>query len=77
MKKLKTYCRNILDLIPNVDSMTEKLLEEYRHLGLLFSFNIKETPKFCYNVKIVSSLVMLESVFRDLVKAIGISEEYH
>ena len=59
---VKTYCRNIVDLLPHVDSMTEELLEKYRQLGLLFSFNIKEKPKLCSNVKIVSSLVILEAV---------------
>ena len=59
---MKIECRDILDSIPNADIMTERLLEEYRQLGLLFTFNIDEKPEFCYETKIVSSLVMLEAV---------------
>ena len=44
------------------DSSTEKMLQEYRQLGLLFTYNIDVEPQFCYNNKIVFSLVMLESV---------------
>ena len=36
--EVKIECRDILDLIPNVDIMTERLLEEYRQLGLLLHF---------------------------------------
>ena len=61
-EEVRTECRNILDLIPNVDCLTERILEKYRQLGLLFTFNIDGKPTFCYEAKIVSSLVMLESV---------------
>ena len=65
-KDVKTCCRDVLDLILNVDSVTETILEEYRQLGLLFSFNIKENPTFLYNTEIVSSLVMLKT-FSDIL----------
>ena len=61
-EEIKTECRNILDLIPNIDITTKRLLEEYQQLGLFFTFNIDEKPKFCYETKIVSSLVMLDAV---------------
>ena len=54
--------RDILALIPGADSRTEKMLQEYRQLGLLFTYNIDVEPQFCYRSQIVSSLVMLESV---------------
>ena len=73
---VSTECRNILDLIPNVDCMTERILEEYRQLGLLFTFNIDEKPKFCYETKIVSSLVVLEAL-SDVLLMLTISREYH
>ena len=46
--EVKTECRNILDLILNGDITTKRLLEKYQQLGLLFTFNIDENPKFCY-----------------------------
>ena len=38
------------------------MLQEYRQLGLLFTYNIDVEPHFCYKNQIVSSLVMLKSV---------------
>ena len=49
-------------MIPNVDVMTERLLEDYRQLGLLFTFNMNEKPEFCCEKKILSLFVMLEVV---------------
>ena len=57
-----TFRRNILELIPGADFRMERMLQEYRQLGLLFTYNIDVEPQFCYKSKIVSSLVMLESV---------------
>ena len=59
---MKTVQRDTLDLIPNADCRTKKMLQEYRQLGLLFTYNIDEEPRFCYRNQIVSSLVILESV---------------
>ena len=42
--------------------MIRKMSEEYRHMGLLFTFNINEKPELCYEPKIVSSLVVLEAM---------------
>ena len=44
------------------DFMTDKMLHEYRQLGLRFTYDIDETPKFCPKNQIVSSFVILESV---------------
>ena len=60
--EVRIECRKIFDLIPNEDCEIQKMSEEYRQLGLLFTFNIDEKPRFCYEAKIVSSLVMLEAV---------------
>ena len=57
-----TFRRNILELIPGADCRMEQMLQEYRQLGLLFTYNIDVEPQFCYRNQIVSSLVMLESV---------------
>ena len=54
--------RNILELIPGADCRMEQMLQEYRQLGLLFTYNIDVEPQFCYRSQIVSSLVMLKSV---------------
>ena len=62
MDQVTTLRRNILDLIPGADCRTEQMLQEYRQLGLLFTYNIDVEPQFCYRSQIVSSLVMLESV---------------
>ena len=59
---VKTFRRNILELIPGADFRMEQMLQEYRQLGLLFTYNIDVEPQFCYRSQIVSSLVMLESV---------------
>ena len=59
---VKTFRRNILELIPGADSWMEQILQKYRQLGLLFTYNIDVEPQFCYRSQIVSSLVMLESV---------------
>ena len=57
-----TFRRNVLELIPGADCRMEQMLQEYRQLGLLFTYNIDVEPQFCYRSQIVSSLVMLESV---------------
>ena len=57
-----TVRRNILELIPGADSRMEQMLQEYRQLGLLFTYNIDVEPQFCYRSEIVSSFVMLESM---------------
>ena len=61
-REVKTVQRDILDLIPGADSRTEQMLQEYRQLGLFFTYNIDVEPQFCYRSEIVCSLVMLESV---------------
>ena len=58
--EVTTVRRNILDLIPGADCRTVQLLQEYRQLGLLFTYNIDAEPQFCYKNQIVSSHVMLE-----------------
>ena len=60
--EVTTVRRDILDLIPGADITSEKMLQVYQQLGLLFTFNIDEKPQFCYRYQIVCSLVMLESV---------------
>ena len=52
------FRRNILELIPGADCRMEQMLQEYRQLGLLFTYNIDAEPQFCYRNLIVSSLVM-------------------
>ena len=54
--------RDILDLISDSDSRTEKMLQEYQQMGLIFTYNIDEKPKFCFRNSIVPSFVILESV---------------
>ena len=54
--------RNILDLIRDADCRTERMLQEYQQLGLLFTYNIDKEPQFCYKTQIAFSLVMLETV---------------
>ena len=49
-------------LIPGADCGTAQMLQEYRQLGLLFTYNIDVEPQFCYRNQIMSSLAMLESV---------------
>ena len=61
--------RNILELIPGADCRMEQMLQEYRQLGLLFTYNIDVEPQFCYRSQIVSSLVMLKSV-ADIILAV-------
>ena len=60
--EVTTVRRDILDLIPGADCGTKRMLQEYRQLGLLFTYNINVKPQFCYRNQIVSSLVLLESV---------------
>ena len=60
--EVTTVRRDILDLIAGADCRIEQMLQEYRQLGLLFTYNIDVEPQFCYKSQIVSSLVMLESV---------------
>ena len=54
--------RNILELIPGADCKIEQMLEEYRRLGLLFTYNIDAVPQFRYRNQIVTTHVLLESV---------------
>ena len=62
MGEMTTVRRDILDLIPGADRRTEKMLQEYRQLGLTFTYNIQEQPQFCHSNLIMSSFVMLGSV---------------
>ena len=67
--EVTTERQNILDLIPGADCTTMKKLHEYQQLGLIFTYNINEKPRFCYRLNIVSSLVILESVADILLMA--------
>ena len=60
MSKLNVETFSILIL--NGDCVIKKMSEEYRQMGLLFTFNINEKPNICYEAKIVSSLVVLEAM---------------
>ena len=60
--EVTTVRQDILDLIPGADCGTKGMLQEYRQLGLLFTYNIDVEPQFCYRSQIASSLAMLESV---------------
>ena len=62
MGEVTTVRRDIFDLIPGADRRTENMLQEYRQLGLTFTYNIQEKPQFCYSNLIMSSFVMLGSV---------------
>ena len=66
----KTELQNILDLIPGADRETMEVLQEYSQLGLLFTYNMDKKPKFSYRHKILSSLVILESVANILRMAV-------
>ena len=61
--------RNIVHLIPGADCRIVQMLQEYRQLGLLFTYNIDVEPQFCYISQIVSSLVTLESVADSILMA--------
>ena len=66
--EVTTVRRNILDLIPGADCRTEQMLQEYRQLGLLFTYNIDEGPTCCcMNQNVSSRVVVLESVAVELL----------
>ena len=52
--------QDILELIPGADCKTVKMLQKYQQLGLLFTFNIDEKPRFSYKNEISSLLEMLD-----------------
>ena len=63
-----TVRRDILDLIPGADCRTEQMLQEYRQMGLLFTYNIDEGPTCCcMNQNVFSRVVLLESVAVELL----------
>ena len=57
-----TECQDILDLIPGADYRTNKMLQKYAQLGLLFTYNIDEKQTFCYSNQILFSRFILKSL---------------
>ena len=59
--------RNILDFIPNADSVN--IFQEFSQLGFLFTFNILKEPVICFSSEIVSSHLALLSVADTILMA--------
>ena len=68
---VKTMKRSVLDSMQGVDYRTEAMLHRYSQMGLLFTFNIDENPKFCYSSQIVSSSVVLGSLAVTILMALS------
>ena len=67
-EEVTTVRRDILDLIPGADCRTEQMLQGYRQLGLLFTYNIDEGPTCCcMDQNVYSRVVLLESVAVELL----------
>ena len=57
-----TERQDILDSIPGADCRTNKMLQKYTQLGLLFTYNIDKMPTFCYRNQILISRFILKSL---------------
>ena len=68
-RKVSILRRDILDSIPHVDCRTEQMLQEYRQMGLLFIYNIDETPKCYMNCSLSSLVVILKSMAVSMLTA--------
>ena len=72
--EMATVRRDILVLIPGVDCRTKQMLQEYRQMGLLFTYSIDEESEFRYMNQIMSSFVMLKIVADNILMAYLSSE---
>ena len=62
--------RNILDSIPDVDSKSREILQQYEQLGLIFIYSIDDKPKCCFtNQNVTLFVVILKSVAEILLNA--------
>ena len=57
-----TERQDILESIPGADSRTNKMLQTYAQLGLLFTYNIDKKQTFCYRNQILISRFILKSL---------------
>ena len=69
--EVTTMRQDILDLIPGDDCRTEKMLQEYRQLGILFTFNTEQPKCFFMNQNVSSLVVLLESVAVTMLEAVS------